>query len=103
MDIFHGNVSLAEATVQWTGFLGRALLAARETRDPAKEAKVLRQIFRVHFDRGDLQVPRCGELGVGDWGAPGRENKDEHPTKCAHTISAVRFTTPLIGVISYNC
>jgi len=36
--------------------LRRALLAARETRDPAKEAKVLRQIFRVHFDRGDLQA-----------------------------------------------
>eukprot|EP00434_Breviolum_minutum_P023399 symbB.v1.2.020642.t1/scaffold1750.1/size103142/2 len=36
--------------------LRRALLAARETRDAAKEAQVLRQMFRVHLDRGDLQA-----------------------------------------------
>lgn len=40
------------------------MLAARETRDAAKEAKVLRQMFRVHLDRGDLQACLGGDLGV---------------------------------------
>lgn len=69
------------------------MLAARETRDAAKEAKVLRQMFRVHLDRGDLQACIGGDLGVVGvlvtGGAPGRGNKDVHPTKWAHTSCKV--------------
>ena len=70
MYIFHAYVSLAEGNFHC--FLlkrraanqGRALFAAQGARDPAKEAKVLRQMFRVHFDRGDLQEPTVWIMAI---------------------------------------